>query len=280
MSTLLARSAMQGAVIPAQNIQDTPAIGWKLSLVGVCFILTICFFAAQLLQDPKRFPVDHVNVLGTLDFANRAELKASVHNHTADGFYGLDIDQLRVEVERFAWVDRARVSRVWPSRITVEVEEHEPAARWNDQGLISKKLTVFSPPQLHPESESFREWQRVFEPLPLLSGSPGRQAALLDDFRLYEQQLSSIGLQLAQLSEDDRRSQTLESVSGVIVRLGYENHRLRMDRFIDVYLQLASDLAHEGSEKTALTFDMRYSNGFALGRKPPGIELDMGPDDD
>ncbi|MFK7893936.1 MAG: cell division protein FtsQ/DivIB [Granulosicoccus sp.] len=221
---------------------------------------------SRTLNDPARFPVNRVDILGTLDFADRVELSTAVQRYTTRGFYGLDIGQLRADVEKFAWVDRARVTRVWPAKVVVDVEEHEPAARWNQNSLISKRLKVFEPPQLRPETDNYGKWQQVFAPLPQLRGTPGRQAALLDSYRAYAQELSMLGLTLAILNEDDRRAQTLVFSNEVVLHLGSEKHEQRMESFVSVYPKFSRLAAAEPQGFPALKFDMRYSNGFAVGR--------------
>lgn len=252
--------------LPITQKPGSAFLRWTVAALGLTIVVAVCVLLSRAVQDPERFPVNHVDVLGTLDYADRTALMKAVQKHTVQGFYALKIDVLRADVERFAWVDKARVSRVWPARITVDVEEHEPAGRWNNSSLISKQLKVFNPPQLRSDSENYQQWRQVFQSLPQLRGTPGRQAALLGNYRLYQQQLAAINLNLALLDEDDRHSQTLVLSNNVTVQLGYEHHLLRMDRFMDVYPRLADQFADDISESTALSFDMRYSNGFSLGR--------------
>lgn len=272
-----AQRFVQVPVMPLSSRPLSPQTRWKIAAIGLLMLVGACVWLSHVAQDPRRFPVSHVDVLGTLDYADRNVLMASVQEHTDKGFYGLDIEQLRARVEQFEWVGLARVSRVWPATITVEVVEHEPAARWNNDSLISKKMKVFNPPQLRVDSPDYRQWQRVFAPLPQLSGNAGRQSELLDDYRLYEQQLSELGLRLSVLEEDDRRSQTLvinsDINSEVTVRLGYEQQELRMQRFLDIYPRLAVQHADTDWAESSPGFDMRYSNGFSLGpAKGPGVK--------
>ena len=92
-----------------------------------------------------------------------------------------------------------------------------------------------------------------------MSGAAGRHEAVLDAYRRYELALSQFGVTVAALYEDERRSQTLELANQVTVKIGYEAHELRLQRFIDVYERLVTPL-----NGASARFDMRYSNGFAL----------------
>ncbi len=229
------------------------------AILGLVTLIALLAIASRLAVDPERFPVEQVDVLGTLDYANRDELMDTIQRHTEMGFYGLDIDDLRKGIERNEWVSNARISRVWPSRISLDIQEHEPAARWNDDHLISKSLVLFKPHQLRRESADFKQWSDVFKPLPQVLGSLGRHAVLLDAYRDYDRQLTLLDLKMALLEEDERLSQTLILANGVSVKLGREQQDLRMDRFLDVYDHLATT-----SGGGQLSFDMRYESGFAL----------------
>lgn len=257
-----ASASLVGArqVLPGATFRFSRSSRWAVAFCGLLVLTGLLGLVSHLAADPGRFPVREVGVLGTMDYADRDELMVSINSHTLKGFYGLDIDSLRRSVESREWIASARVSRVWPAHISIEVEEHEPAARWNDDHLISKQLVLFKPYQLERQSAEFEQWSEVFRPLPQVLGVQGRHVSLLDSYRAYDQQLTAFGLNLSLLKEDDRLSQTLTLSNGVVVRLGREDTALRMGRFLDVYDRIA-----ENSATDTLSFDMRYSSGFALG---------------
>lgn len=259
----------QKSIFPARMHRIPPMTRFVIGVLGFIMVLTVFAMGSEVLKDPRLFPVSNVDVLGTLDYTDRSSLSVVVEDDLRKGLLTIDIDQVRNEVESLPWVATAHVRREWPGRLTLGIEEHEPAARWNDDGLVSKRYEMFLPPQLHPDSARYEEWQEHFSNLPRLSGASGRHDAVLDDYRHYQLKLSEIGLSIVSLKEDDRRSQTLELSNSVIVKLGYENQRDRLQSFIGVHDRLVSgDQAGQ-----SLSFDMRYKNGFAFtGRKPsPGV---------
>ncbi len=257
-----------GAPVLPTALALSSSARWVIGVVGLVLIIVISAALTQLTKDPVQFPVTNVDVLGTVDYVDRAELKQIVNRYAGRGFYGLDIDDIRQSVEALEWIASARVSRVWPSRIEVHIEEHEPAARWNDDSLMSKRMVMFQPRQLQPDSPRYQQWRDVFAPLPQLRGADGRHSELLDSFRAYELELEPFGIGLKVLDEDERRSQSLELSNQVTVRLGYEDRELRLQRFVDVYPRFLNAIEKpvgESIEAATVTFDMRYSNGFALG---------------
>ncbi len=256
-------------IFPTRLNRLPPLTRFMIGLLGFIMVLTLIAMGSEVMKDPRVFPVSNVDVLGTLDYTDRAALSTQVGEHVGKGLLALDIDQVRSDVESLPWVAAAHVRREWPARLTIAIEEHEPAARWNNDGLVSKRHEMFLPPQLKLDSAQHMKWQEHFTNLPRLSGASGRHDAVLDDYRHYEEKLATIGLSIVSLDEDDRLSQTLELSDRVMVKLGYENQRERLQNFIAVHDRLvtASDAGQ------SLRFDMRYKNGFSFtGRRPsPGV---------
>jgi len=259
----------QAPVLPVSASRFTPLSRFIIGLLGFVIVLTLFAMANEVLKDPRLFPVSNIDVLGTLDYTDRSSLSQRVEPEVGKGLLALNIGDVRTSVEALPWVAAAHVRREWPGRLTIAIEEHEPAARWNNDGLVSKRYELFLPPQLHPDSVQHAAWQEHFANLPRLAGAVGRHEAVLSDYRHYQTQLSKIGLSIVAFKEDDRHSQTLELSNSIIVKLGYENRRERLGRFVDVHNRLVS-VEQVGQP---LRFDMRYKNGFAFtGRTPkPGV---------
>ena len=246
-------------ILPVQKRSLSIALRWLIGIVGLGSLLLLSVGASRFINDAVRFPVSNVDVSGTLDYTDRGQLRQLVSKHTHSGFYGLNIDDIQATIVAMPWVARVHVRRIWPGRLSIEVEEHEPAARWNRNAMISKRMEMFRPPQLDRDSEKYTEWQSVFATLPKLSGADGQHESVLSAYRRYQQRLRLFKVSLVALNEDERRSQTLELSNNVSVRLGYKQRELRFGRFVDIYQRLVAPLNGQ-----AARFDMRYSNGFAL----------------
>ncbi len=262
-------SATRMPIFPTRMSQIPAGTRFLISVLGLVFVVTLFLMLSEVAKDPRIFPVRNVDVLGTLDYTDRRYLTELVEADLEKGLLAVNIERVRNKMEMLPWVAAAHVRREWPGRLTVDIEEHEPAARWNSYGLVSKRHEMFVPPQLHPDSSRHLEWQEHFSALPRLTGADGRHDAVLDDYRHYQTKLAEINLSIVLLSEDDRHSQTLELSNSVIVKLGYERQRERLQKFIAVHDRLVS----EEQAGQLLRFDMRYNNGFAFtGRKPsPGV---------
>jgi len=208
-------------------------VRWVVGIAGFALLAAASIAFSHFANDAARFPVSNVDVLGTLDYADRDTLQQLIEAHTQDGFYALDIDGIRHALEATPWVSAVHVRRIWPARLAVDVEEHEPAARWNKDALLSKGLELFYPPQLDLSNAQAAQWQSHFANLPQLTGANGRHEAVLDAFRYYQQMLSQFGVQLEELSEDERLSQSMRLSNDVSVQLGYEHREVRLQRVAD-----------------------------------------------
>ena len=230
-----------------------------IGLLGLLLLVGTIFYLGKRGVDPRTFPVNEVEVSGTLDYTDRDHLRERVIEHARVGFYALDLDAIRTDIKRMPWIADAHIRRISPDRLSIEVTEHEAAARWNDDSLISKRFELFKPPQLLSDSIQRAEWLAHFSMFPQLRGSDGRHEAVLAAFRRYQADLVEFGVKIDALLEDARHSQTLILENQVSVRLGSSARDVRMKRFIDVYQLLVPN-----ADGQAVKFDMRYRNGLAV----------------
>lgn len=237
----------------------SPLIGWSIGIAGLLCVFVMLWFAGKRTADPRSFPVNEVEVAGTLDYTDRDQLRSRVVEHSNSGFYSLDLEAVRSDVKRLPWVSEAHVQRISPDRLSIGVIEHEPAARWNGDALISKRFELFSPPQLAPDSVQRAEWAAYFSQFPQLRGAAGRHEPVLAAFRRYQGVLDQHSVEIIALLEDDRHSQTVVLENEVSVRLGTSDRDERIQRFSEVYSMLVPDFKGQ-----AVKFDMRYRNGFAV----------------
>jgi cell division protein FtsQ len=165
------------------------------------------------------------------------------------GFVSADLDRIRKAVEALTWVDRARVQRLWPDRIRIEVVEQQAAARWGDDGLLNTRGELIATGVRHVPPE-----------LPRLDGPAGTEWQVAQRFLAVQNRLSQLGLTVSALRLDARGAWEFDLSTGVTVRLGRRQVDERMDRFVQFGAQVIAGRAAEIRH-----VDMRYSNGFAIG---------------
>ena len=88
-----------------------------------------------------------------------AQVSAALDTQRARTIFGLDTRAAKARLERIGWVEKARVMRLWPSTLVVELSEREPFAQWEIRGhrmLIDKTGEL-----LGPATPAFEDLPRV-----------------------------------------------------------------------------------------------------------------------
>ena len=202
------------------------------------------------------FAFRDVVVTTPLARASGAHVEAVVRSELSGTFFTMNLDRAREALAKIPWVRSVALRRRWPRRLEIEIDEHEPFARFNDNALVDNHGQVFVAsyagelPQFHgPDGQAalmetrYREWKAVLAPL----------------------RLSVTGLDLSARggwqidAEDDEGPITLE--------LGRDDVDARLARFVGVYGRTIGVLARNGTHIDRI--DLRYRNGFAA--RMPGF---------
>jgi cell division protein FtsQ len=249
---------------PVSPVDRDLALASAIGLVSALAVLIVIFFMVQLVLDhfrnPGRFPIKSVVVEGYYQHTDHNQLRDRVMGQAQRGFFNLDIAEIQQDVEELPWVEKAYVRRIWPESISVHIEEHQPVARWGDDGLLSDKFKLFFPPNGGRVENPAQ--QIVIDQLPQLSAPDRRHAALLKLLKTTEPLLARIEAPLVGISEDERRSVTLTMKGDVQVVIGHRLIEERIERFAEIFRPYIAPVYDDVSR-----VDMRYTNGFALARK-------------
>lgn len=226
----------------------TRTAGATLRALAAVLAVALLLAAAGWTLRSVHWPISVVRIDGELARTGPEPLEDIVSRHTAGaGFFRLDLDALRADLERLPWVRAASLRRIWPDTLQVVVAEHRPVARWNDDGLVSEHGVVFRP-ATPPALE-----------LPALAGPPGYGRDMLARLRALEHRLQPLGLPVQGLYQDPRRAWRVELGNGITLRLGRGNVDARLARFVAVWPAV---LARRAERIEAV--DLRYPNGFAV----------------
>jgi len=176
------------------------------------------------------------------------------------GFFSLDLDAVRQELESLPLVARASLRRRWPGQLVAQLQMHQPLARWGEQGLLVEGGQVL------PEGAEH------YQQLPQLIGSVGSEGALWEQYQQFEQMLWPLGLSVMRLEQHQRGSGflTAKALNGdatVEFAWGSDGQWMeKMQRFIHLVGQGA---LHPG-ELTRV--DLRHRNGFAVASRQAELE--------
>jgi cell division protein FtsQ len=235
---------------------ELPKVQWTRAgrIVGALAALSALALLLALGLDQ---PVRSIVIDGPFQRVAAVEVQQAALGALQGGFVSADLDALREAVEALAWVDRARVQRLWPDSVRIELVEQQAAARWGEDGLLNTRGELFANGVRHVPPE-----------LPRLEGPPGTEWQVAQRYLAIQGRLVEPGLRIAAVRLDARGAWELDLSNGVTVRLGRRQVDERLDRFIDIAAEVIAGRAAEIEH-----VDMRYSNGFSIGwrgnRKPP-----------
>jgi len=201
------------------------------------------------LTDPSLLPVQTVRVGGELKHLSRGALRTAVAPYAEAGLLRVDVTQVRRALEALAWVDRAQVRRVWPDVLEIGIAEQRPIARWDGRALVNHRGELFRPPEA--------QWPQG---LPQLAGPERNAAAIAARFSELRNLFAPLGLELAALIQDKRRSWKLRLTNGIELMLGRDRTAERLLRFMELYPRVLAKRA-DRIERV----DLRYTNGLAVG---------------
>lgn len=226
---------------------------WRL-LVLAGFVLLVglgSWGLGRYLMDPDALPIRRIQVKGEFRNLDRENIEQVLAKTLDGGFFSLDLRRLREAVIGSPWVADARVTRVWPDRLVVDVTEQKAIAHWGKDGLLNDRGQVF-----HPHKQLKKRLPLRFD------GDESKAPVMLDFFVRAQPRFRKRGLSISALSLDRRGEWRLKLVDGTLIVVGKEDMDRRITRLLGVYPAL------EREARTPQKVDLRYEQGFAVSWRP------------
>ena len=226
---------------------------WRLSRQRIVKLICFVFFifvlscAINHFKSAKYFPIHQVKIVG-ISHINHDEVKRLLLPLVHKGFFGIDVDSIKDQLIRFAWVADASVRRVWPNAIEIRVREKMPIARWNEVSLISDTGEIFTPPlETCPKG------------LPQFIGPSGGQLMMLEYYAKIKESLMPLHYKIARLELTPGQSWRVTFDNGMKLNIGYKDVLTRINHFVKVYPRIVGERANDVDY-----IDLRYANGLAV----------------
>lgn len=191
------------------------------------------------------FALKQVEVRGRLHYIDEGQVRLVSNRGIRGNFFTVDLDDVRVALEKLPWVREARVTRHWPDTLVVQLEEHVPLARWNGKYLLSEEGRVIR--------------ATTSANLPSLSGFENSGVEVAQAYKLYSKTLEQIGMHVRELELSPRRAWRLKTEEGVEIALGRVEPDIRLERFVRLYRRV-----NERIGVAPAYVDLRYADGFAV----------------
>ena len=200
---------------------------------------------------PVIWPVTKIVVMGKMDHISPETMKGVTKKYLNEGFFSFDVDSLKADLLKLAWVKQVSVRREWPDQVKVMVQEQKAIASWNGKYLVNVQGQLFESDDLLPGE--------VVE----ISGPEGMHKYLLSQCQDLQSQFSDYGLRLAKLSLNQRRALEMQLGNGVNFVFGrvhgVNESGLAISKFLLAYSHGLSNKMNR-----VKTVDMRYTNGFSV----------------
>ncbi len=216
---------------------------------GFLVMIGLVFLSYGIFANP--FPIKEVEIAGNYEHISDEDLANVMADDVYEGFFGLDISELKTKLGDHPWIYDAKLRRVWPDKLKITIIEHKPLAIWNDAAILTKSGALITPNSVSLKSS-----------LPTFTGPDGRHEQIYAQWQEITQVLSQFKLDVSQIALEDRGSWELSLANGIKILLGTQEIELRLERFVRAYDQLLSK-QHDKIDYV----DLRYTSGIAVGWK-------------
>ena len=212
------------------------------------------------------FQFGDVRLEGDLQRNSVTTVRANAMPHLAGNFFTMDLGRTRAAFEQVPWVRHAVVRRVWPNRLVVALEEHQPVALWegdeNSDKMVNSHGEVFEANVGDVEDDS----------LPQFAGPEGTSSQVLAMYRRLQPRFAGIDAEMTALKLSRRGSWRVELDNGASIELGRgtpDDVMERTTRFIRTVPQVMHKF-HAPLESA----DLRHAEGYAVKLKGLSVAAD------
>jgi cell division protein FtsQ len=203
------------------------------------------------------FEIGAIRIDGDLARNSVPTIRANALPALAGNFFSIDLKRAQAAFEQVPWVRHAVVSRVWPNRLAVRLEEHRAVALWEGEGGGVERLV-----NSHGEVFEANLGDVEDDDLPLFAGPEGSSAPMLALWQRLQPLFAERGMAVERLHLSGRGSWRLEVDNGATVELG----RGRLDEVVarsERFLRTLPQLARRWPQ-TLQYADLRHQDGYAV----------------
>lgn len=229
------------------------------TVLAICLVLLLAAWLRLGIIGQDQWPIEWLEVSGSLQRTSASQVRAAAAPHAGSGFFAAELDQVRKAVEALPWVATAKVGRIWPDTLTIELTEHQPLARWNESELVSGLSEQGGVVLSIEGNEDIQGLVRLY-------GPKGYHDEVLKAWLMMRLELANVGLHIEAVSLDQRGSWMVRLTNGTELLLGREHRSERLARFVAVHQHF------NAQPRRAVMVDMRYANGMAVEWADPNTE--------
>ncbi len=226
-------------------------------LYVACALVLVAAFGWWALRNPV-FAIRAIVVQGDVTHNSAAMLRANVAPRLTGNFFTVDLQKTREAFEAVPWVSHAVVSRQFPDKLRVQLQEHRAEAFWgadSDAQLVDTEGEVFEANAGDVEADD----------MPHLVGPDGTAPQVLAMYRGLAPWIEKLDLGIEQVVLSGRGGWTLHLDGGATVELGRGSNQevlARSRRFAQTLTQVTSKYGRR--PEALVTADLRHTDGYAV----------------
>src|ERR1700712_2877382 len=183
------------------------------AVFAVAVVALVAVVLAWAARRPQ-FQFGDVRLEGDLQRNSVTTVRANAMPHLAGTFFTMDLAKTRAAFEQVPWVRHAVVRRVWPNRLVVSLEEHQPVALWEGEESSDKMVNS------HGEVFEATVGDGEDDGRPQFAGPDGTSAQVLDMYHRLQPLFSTIDIEVNALRLSGRGSWKAELDDGATIELG------------------------------------------------------------
>jgi cell division protein FtsQ len=203
------------------------------------------------------FSFEDLQLEGDLQRNSVSTVRANALPHLRGNFFTMDLGRARAAFEQVPWVRHAVVRRVWPDRLVVTLEEHQPVALWSAGDDASDKMV-----NSHGEVFEANVGDVEEDGLPEFSGPDGSSAQVLAMYRRLKPVFAQMDAEVTAVALSGRGSWRVELDSGAAIELGRGTDDEVVERGTRFVRTLPQVLKRVGAPLESA--DLRHAEGYAV----------------
>jgi cell division protein FtsQ len=257
---------MNSAAATAALPSDIRLMNAVSALLVLALVATTAWAAIRWVVRLPAFNLRAIQVEGDVSRNSIASLRANALSRLHGSFLSMNLKDGRAAFEAVPWVRHAQLTRIWPMRLKVNLEEHRAAAYWEARTDGADSAT-----EAAAERALVNSFGEVFqanlgdvedETLPVFAGPSQAAGTMLQMWRALSPAAEKLGEGIDRLDLSGRGSWRATLGSGAVIELGRGSGPEVIERF--------GRFAHSITQVTAtyrsplLSADLRHADGYAV----------------
>lgn len=213
---------------------------WGLAVLLMLLALLLLGLA-RLGAQPLR-----LELYGELERTSAAELHQALLPELQRGFFAARPEQVAAIAQALPWVAQAEQEYLWPNRLALAIQEHQPVANLQGGGVLLRDGSSIAQPPVPA--------------LPMVSAAPERRSRVAAALRYVRERCAQCEVRAMTLHPGQQLGLTLNwGNASIAVELG----RPDWDQALERLVQLALPSLQDDLDRVA-AIDLRHRHAFAV----------------